>query len=171
LNPRATTPPFGKVQSTVDAGGVIDSQGIASPYRNTTIATADYFGQFNAKGGWSVGNPAGNWSAVQYVTSVTGQFNPSGDWSGNSNSNSLLNYLLPAGDYFIAFGGNAQPVSYAAFRSADATSPYGTVTGLGATLIFDVAAAPVPEPGTYALMAVGVVATGALVRRRRQRIA
>lgn len=169
LNPRAATAPFARLQDPKDTGAVVDSQGITSPYRNTVTNSGDYFGQFDALGGWSVGNAAGNWSAVKYVTSVTGRFNPSGDWSGTSNSNSLLNYLLPAGDYIIAFGGNAQTASYASGRSADVTSPYGAVTNLGGTLSFKAVAVPVPEPSTFALSAVGLVLAAAAARRRSAR--
>lgn len=168
LNPVGSTPPFPKVQSAKDAGTTVDSQGITSQYRNTLTNSGTYFGQFNALGGWSVGNPAGDWSAVDYVTSVTGYANPSGDWSGNSNSNSLLNYLLPAGNYIVAFGGNAQSASYATPRSAEFSSPYGAVTNLGGTLTFSVT--PVPEPGTWALMASGLVVLATAAQHRRRRL-
>jgi hypothetical protein len=99
---------------------------------------------------------------------VTGYANPSGDWSGNSNSNSLLNYLLPAGNYIVAFGGNAQSASYATPRSAEFSSPYGAVTNLGGTLTFSVT--PVPEPGTWALMASGLVVLATAAQHRRRRL-
>lgn len=134
-NPLSGVPPV-KLQSTKDNGSTVDSQGIVSAYRNTLTNTGSYYGQFNALGDFSVANSAGNWTAVHYLTSVTGTRNANGTWAGNSNSNSLSNYLLPAGDYIIAFSGNAQPLSYATQRSADTTSSYGTVTNLGATLTF-----------------------------------
>ena len=82
LNPVAATPPFPKVQNAKDTGTIVDSQGITSAYRNTLTNTGLYYGQFNALASWSVGNAAGDWSAVQYITSVTGYVNPSGDWTG-----------------------------------------------------------------------------------------
>ncbi|HTO49629.1 MAG TPA: PEP-CTERM sorting domain-containing protein [Burkholderiales bacterium] len=169
LNPKAGIPPV-SVQSPQDSGSMVDSQGITSPYRNT-LTTGTYYGQFNAVGGFSVGNPAGNWSAVQYITSATGVVNPDGTWAGNSNSNSLLNYLLPAGDYIIAFGGNAQLSSYATARSADTTSPFGAITNLEATLSFNAVAVPVPEPGTWLLMLSGMALVAGVARRRLRRVA
>jgi hypothetical protein len=165
LNPVAATPPFPKVQNAKDTGTVVDSQGITSAYRNTLTNTGLYYGQFNALSSWSVGNAAGDWSAVQYITSVTGYVNPSGDWTGSANSNSLLDYFLPAGDYIIGFSGNAQNSSYASARSADTSSPYGTVTNLGGTLTFEVR--PVPEPATWALLLAGLGFVAVTARRLR----
>jgi len=136
LNPRATLAPFEKIQSSKDSGTIVDSQGITSAYRNTLTNSGSYFGQFNAQGGWSVANLAGDWSAVEFVTAVTGYVNPDGSWIGNANQNSLVDYLLQAGDYIIAFGGNAQPVSYASGRSGSA------VTNLPSTLSFEAEAVP-----------------------------
>jgi len=168
LNPKSGTFPFPKVQSAVDSGTVVDSQGITSAYRNTLTNTGEYIGQFNATGGWSIANDAGDWSAVEYITSVTGFVDPSGGLAGNSNSNALLDYLLPAGDYVIAFGGHAQPLSYTSTRSASSSSPYGVLTNQGATLAFQAVAAPVPEPGTWLLTAagLGLLAVTGLRRRR-----
>jgi hypothetical protein len=142
-----------KIQNAQDAGSVVDSQGIVSPFRDTVHPSnpnALYYGQFNAQGGWSQANSAGNWSAIQYITSVTTTPNPSGDWTGNPNSNSLLNYNLPPGDYTIAFSGNAQPASYTSARSATSSSPYGIVSNQGGTLSLTVvpASSPTPTPTT-----------------------
>ena len=155
-----------KIQSVVDNGSVVDSQGIVSPYRNTLTNTGRYTGQFDALGGWSAGNTAGNWSAVEYITSVTGYFNPNGEWGGNANANSLNGYLLEAGNYIVVFGGNAQAASYAAARSATDTSPFDVVTDIGATLSFSAAVAPVPEPETWAMLLAGLGLVGAAARRR-----
>ena len=143
-NPAAGIPPH-KIQSNKDDGTVVDSQGITSAYRNTLTNTGSYQGQFNAVGDFSVANASGDWSAVHYLTSVTGTVNSNGTWAGNTNVNTLTNYWLPAGDYIIAFGGNAQPASYATEYSADTTSPYGTVSNLNATLTFRAAFNTDPE--------------------------
>lgn len=137
-----------KVQNSKDTGMVVDSQGIRSPYRNTVTNAGVYAGQFNAMGDFSVGNAAGDWSAVQFVTAVTGYVNPSGDWSGNANKNTLEHYFLPAGNYIVAFSGHAQPVSYQTPRSADTSSPYGTVTGQNGTLTIQVVASVAKTPQT-----------------------
>lgn len=174
LNPRSTVSPFPKIQNAKDTGSVVDSQGITSPYRNTLTNTGSYYGQFNALGGWSTANPAGFWSAVEYITSVTGYYNPSGNWQGSANSNSLTNYPLPAGDYIIAFSGNAQNLSYANVRSAAVTSPYGVVTNLGATLTFSAVADPEPPaaavpipPWSLLLGGLALVAAATRVGTRR----
>lgn len=168
LNPKSGAFPFPKVQNAKDTGTVVDSQGIPSAYRNTLTNTGEYIGQFNATGGWSIANDAGDWSAVEYITSVTGSVDPTGGLAGNSNANSLLDYLLPAGDYIIAFGGNAQPASYSSTRSASSSSPFGVLTNQGATLTFQAVAVPVPEPGTWLLTGAGLGFL-ALVGRRRSR--
>jgi hypothetical protein len=161
-----------KVQNQKDTGSVVDSQGITSAYRNTVTNTGSYYGQFNALGGWSTANPAGDWSAVQYVTSVTGHYNSSGNWQGSANSNSLTDYPLPVGDYIIAFSGNAQNPSYASARSASATSPNGVVTNLGATLTLSVVADPetadVPMP-PWALLIGGLALAALALRASAQR--
>jgi len=166
LNPKLTAPPFSKIQSSKDSGSFVDSQGITSAYRNTLTNTGSYYGQFNAVGDFSVSNSAGNWTAVDYITSATGAVNLDGTWAGNSNSNSLLNLLLGPGDYVIGFSGNAQPVSYASLRSADISSPYGTATNQEAILTFNAVAAPVPEADSWALMLIGVALVGGIARRR-----
>jgi hypothetical protein len=170
LNPVGATPPFKKIQDPKDTGLVVDSQGITSAYRNTLTNTGSYYGQFNALGSWSEGNAAGDWSAVNYLTSVTGYYNPDGTWTGNANANSLSNLFLAAGDYTIAFSGNAQAPSYASPRSADVSSPYGVVTNLGGTLTFSASVAAVPEPSAAAMLFAGLAVVGVAVRRRQPRV-
>lgn len=161
-NPKGGIPPK-KIQNALDIGTVMDSQGILSAYRDTLNNSGAYVGQFNALGDWSGANPAGNWSALDYLAHATGYVNPDGSWAGNANSNTLT-ISLDAGDYTIAFGGNAQPLSYTAQRSATATSPYDVVTGYGATLTFY--AAPVPEAESWALVVAGLGVLGIALRRR-----
>jgi len=167
LNPRSPFPPFNKLQSTKDNGTTVDTtQGITSPYRNTLTNGGTYAGQFDALGGFSVANPAGDWSAVQYVTAVTGYVNPDGSFIGNANASTLASVLLPAGDYIVAFGGNATLPDYAAPRSGGDF----VASNLPATLTFSaVAVAPVPEPATWASMLAGLCAVGAALRRRARR--
>lgn len=165
LNPKSGVPPK-KVQNAVDTGTVTDSQGILSAYRNTFDNAGTYIGQFNALGSWSMSNDAGDWSALKYLTHATGTVNPDGTWAGNANVNALTDYLLPAGDYTIIFGGNAQPMSYATTRSATATSEYKVVTGNGVDLSFSAVAAPVPEADTWALLLTGLGLVVLAIRRR-----
>jgi hypothetical protein len=162
LNPRSG---LAKVQNPKDTGSAVDSQGITSPYRNTVTNTGSYSGQFNAVGGWSMGNVDEEWSALQYLTSVTGAVDPSGYWSGNPNFNELAGYWLPAGDYTIVFGGNAQPLSYSTARSGDSFD-LGAIPSLQATLTFQAVAAPVPEPQTWGIMLAGLALVGGIARRR-----
>lgn len=63
----------------------------------------------------------------------------------------LSNFLLPAGDYDLIIKGvnSAQPAAYS-----------GTLT---------IAAAPIPEPETYALMMAGLGVLGFVARRRKSR--
>jgi hypothetical protein len=166
LNPRMATPPFSRVQSVKDAGNAVDSQGITSPYRNTVLpAGIEYIGQFDALGGWSAGNESGDWSAVEFLAAATGFVNANGTGEGNANTNSLTDLLLGPGNYIIAFGGNATPVSYANLRSGN-MYPFGAVSGFTATLTVDVAA--VPEPETWAMLVGGLAFVGVTVRRKRR---
>jgi hypothetical protein len=61
----------------------------------------------------------------------------------------LSNFLLPAGDYDLIVKG---------VNSADAAAYSGTIT---------IAAAPIPEPETYALMMAGLGVLGFVARRRK----
>lgn len=168
LNPKLATPPFSKTQNARDNGTTADSQGITSAFRDTVHNSGVYYGQFNALGDYSQGNAAGFWSAVAYLGHATGYFNPDGTWAGNAGSNTL-EMLLDAGSYTLAFSGNAQALSYGAQRSAEITSPYGAISNLGGTLHFSVAAAPVPEPHTWAMLLAGLAAVGFAARRRQTR--
>lgn len=136
-SPTSGIPPV-KIQNAKDDGTAVDWKGSVSPYRNTLTNTGGFFGQCNTIGSFSMGDSTGNWSVMNYVTSVTGTMNPDGSWTGNSNTNTLVSYYLPPGDYVIAVGGNAQPPSYATPRSGTTTSINGVLTGQTGTLSLSV---------------------------------
>jgi len=88
-------------------------------YRDTVNNT--YFGQFDAFANWSMANAAGDWSQVNYVSSVsntpcsgtscgtttTGGYPNPGHVAGNNGSVETLSLTLAAGDYTIAIGGES----------------------------------------------------------------
>lgn len=75
--------------------------------------------------------------------------------------NSNLNQLFAAGNYSVVIRGFADNVSPSVARGG--AGP-GTYNG---SLTFAAAAAPVPEPGTWAMMLLGFGAVGFGLRRRR----
>lgn len=107
-------------------------------------------GAFRAMDNWQISNDAGDpFSVFTYMGSAFDV-----DLDGRASGS----FMLPAGDYSVFVGG----VNYVA--QIGALAPYPKY-GLKATL--DVAAAPVPEPGTWAMLAAGLVLVGSAVRRRR----
>lgn len=158
LNPASGFPPK-RIQNVMDTGTVIDAQGLTSPYRNTILTGVSYYGQFNALSDWSQANNAGSWSAVKYLTSVTGNVNPDGTGAGNATSNELTAYPLPPGDYTIAFSGNATPVSYSTNRSGD-SYPFTAQTNQATTLSFTATANQPPIAKPVAVNANGMPLIG-----------
>lgn len=80
-----------------------------------------YLGQFDAYGNWSMGNANGDWSRINYISSVsatacngphcgsttTGGFANPGHVAGNNGSVETLILHLAAGDYTIWAGGES----------------------------------------------------------------
>lgn len=136
LNPKVITQkPFKvtKIASPKDDGVTTDANGNVSPFRDTAHIT--YNGQFDALHSWSMGNTSGEWSVINYITSVGPQ---------GGNEVSLDSFFLKAGDYTIAAAGGTA-------YSADTA-----ITGLSGTLHFFASATPVPEPSNLILMTLGL---------------
>lgn len=166
LNPKTglTT----KVQDALDASNApMDAQGIASSYRNTTASgPGTYVGQFNALANWGQANAAGNWSNIAFITYVNAN-NPADGYStsGASTLESLTIDLGP-GNYTIAASGAVGATTPGASHDPDGVS---SLTGLRGTLKYSataIPAAPVPEPGTWAMLLCGLAVVGGIARRR-----
>lgn len=106
-------------------------------------------GAFRAMDDWRITNDSGDpFSVFQYMGSA---------FDANLDGYASGSFSLTAGDYSVFVGG----VNYVA--QIGAAAPYPSY-GLKVTL--DVAAAPVPEPGTYAMLLAGLGLVGWATRRR-----
>ncbi|MFN3717034.1 MAG: PEP-CTERM sorting domain-containing protein, partial [Thiobacillus sp.] len=108
-------------------------------------------GAFRAMNDWRITNDAGDpFSVFTYMGSA---------FDADMNGTASGSFFLPAGDYSVFVGG----VNYVA--QIGAMAPYPRY-GLKVTL--DVAAAPVPEAGAYAMLLAGLGLVGWVTARRRQ---
>ncbi len=171
LNPKSglTT----KVQDALDkANAPVDVQGIASSYRNTTASgPGTYTGQFNALDNWGQSNVSGNWSNVDFLAYANAK-NPADGYSLNAAETfESLTITLDPGNYTIAASG-ALDASTAA--GGKGVASFG-LTNLRGELTFSAVTVPttppppVPEPGSWAMLAAGVVVTGFAARRKATR--
>jgi len=98
--------------------GGIDTDPASANYGNLLNP---YLGQFDAFGNWSMSNANGDWSQINYISSVsttacsgpncatttTGGFENAGHFDGNNGSVESLTLHLAAGDYTIWAGGES----------------------------------------------------------------
>ena len=110
---------FAPLPSPRDAGSVGWVYTPHDGYRDTVNNT--YFGQFDAFANWSMANASGDWSQIDYISSVsntpcsgtscgtttTGGFSNPGHVAGYNGSSETLTLALAAGDYTIAVGGES----------------------------------------------------------------
>lgn len=107
-------------------------------------------GAFRAMDDWQMTNDTGDpFSIFHYMGSA---------FDADLNGMASGSFMLAAGDYSVFIGG----VNYVA--QIGALTPYPAY-GLKVTL--DVAAAPVPEPETYAMLLAGLGLVGFAARRRK----
>ncbi|MGE0383938.1 MAG: hypothetical protein AB7Q97_04360 [Gammaproteobacteria bacterium] len=126
----------GKVQNRLDDGTFVDAQGILSPLRLTTPGAPTYAGQFNALGDWSQANPAGNWSAIDFLQAANSK---TLDFSLDPNDTlESMTIRLAAGNYTIAASG-------ALGAAGSGTSSFG-LTNLNGLLTFSALAVPGDPP-------------------------
>lgn len=94
-----------KIQDELDTGLVLDSQGIASAYRNTLTNSAAYIGQFNALDNWGDGNTSGNWSNIAFIAAINTHNPVSGFTANPAETLETLVIELQPGNYTIAASG------------------------------------------------------------------
>lgn len=165
LNPKTGFPPS-RVQNALDAGGVVDAQGIASAFRNTRTNTVDYAGQFNAVNDWGQSSSSGHWSNVDFLAAVNGN-NPAAGFASNAaGTRETLVIDLDAGNYTIAASGALGAVGF-----GPVSASFG-LSGLNGQLDFRaqavVTTVPLPAPG---LLLGGALTLLAASRRRACRAA
>jgi hypothetical protein len=164
LNPKTglTT----RVQDALDsASAPADVQGISSSYRDTTASGPGTFsGQFNALDNWGQSNVAGNWSNIAFLAYANAA-NPADGYSLDAlDTLESITLELGPGNYTIAASG---ALGAAASAGGRGVGSFG-LTNLRGELTFSATALPVPEPGTWAMLASGLMLTGIAARRRLQ---
>jgi hypothetical protein len=160
----------------VAAPSTHDGSPISIAWRDATYGTNATEGSLNALGDWKIGNDDGNTfadlSSFTYIgnaadgssanygtpapslTLTDGSNVPNGAINGDGNANGAVSgsFYLSAGDYSVFVGG-------ANYASVNTNTSYG-IQGTFAA---------VPEPSTYALMALGAMVLAAAFRRRTPR--
>lgn len=134
-------------------------------YTNFTAKeeASGYFGQFDAFGGWSMSNPAGDWGRIEYIssasatacsgpnceTTTTGGFVNPGHFAGNNGNIETLSLKLAAGDYSIWAGGESGNSADGKGGAPCTGVNEGVDTGCTETRAYatlQVAATPIPNP-------------------------
>ena len=142
-----------------------------------------YQGQFDALGNWSMANEDGDWSQINYITSVHDivtplgvnhlPTNPSNVSSYNTGTEYLNNIFLQPGDYTIAAGGagcDYQAGQGGVPLACTASDLSGTLTyTASATPLASNAAAAVPLPASGWFLATALVGL-MLPKKRKQHL-
>ena len=175
LNPKASVPPFAKVQDALDGPTApMDIQGIASSYRQTagTGTPGTYVGQFNALANWGQANVSGNWSNVAFLASVNGNAGSAAGYSANaSDTLETLQITLGAGNYTIAASGALGAIANAAAGTLGGVDSFGS-TNLHGQLTFSAASvAAVPVPAAVWMFLTGMIGMLGLNRRKSRSMA
>jgi hypothetical protein len=153
-----------------------DGSTISKDWRNTHYGTNATEGSLNALGDWKIGNDAGttfaDLSSFTYIgnaadgssanygtpaaslTLADGTVVPNGTINGDGNADGVVtgSFYLSAGDYSVFVGG----ANYAGVNTNTSYGIQGTFTG-------------VPEPSTWALLAVSLVMGGVVIFAKRKK--
>jgi hypothetical protein len=147
-----------------------DDSVISAAYNDATYGAGNWQGSFNALGDWKIGSDDGitfaDLSSFTYIgnaadgTPALFGTAPGINGDGNADGTVSRSFVLSAGDYSIFVGGAEYFGS-----SNNATGVSGSNFAFNTTL----SAAVIPEPSTYALMALGTMVLAAAYRRRMAR--
>jgi len=149
---------FNAVQDPLDTGKVKDAQGIASAFRDTVTNAAPYVGQFNALGNWGDANASGQWSNLQYITSVNSAIvNSTGFSISTTGWKESLSINLGPGNYTIAAAG--------ATGALGSGTTSRNITNLTGNLTFNAVSA-VPVPGAFWLFGTAIAGMVGFGRRK-----
>lgn len=151
--------PFTAPQIDSDHDGSLASiawQEFYEAANSQTLGLSD--GNWNAIGDFKIGGDGDVAGDFAQLSSLT--YKASAAAVGGANTISGT-FTLPAGDYTIIIGGN---------DIANKSDPVESVKAFGIAATLNVSSVtPVPEPQTYALLAMGAGVIGMAVRRRRSR--
>jgi hypothetical protein len=160
----------------VAAASTHDFSAISSAWRDATYGTNATEGSLNALGDWKIGNDSGttfaDLSSFTYIgnaadgtsanygtpapslTLTDGSNVPNGTINGDGNADGVVSgsFYLSAGDYSVFVGG----ANYAGVNTNTSYGIQGTFTA-------------VPEPSTWALLAVSLVMGGVVIFAKRKK--